>query len=326
MPETDNRRPVLEVHGLNVVYASVRGELRAVSDLNFRLRAGEILGVVGESGAGKTQAALALLGLLPASARVTGSALLDGEELIGRSGPELTGLRGDQLSIVFQDPLAALNPYLPVGLQLTEVLRLHRGASRREAREQALEMLAAVGIDMPRERLESYSFELSGGMRQRVALAMALLCRPRVLIADEVTTALDVTVQAQILRLLLALRGSHYGAGILISHDLAVIAQVCDRVLVMYAGRIMEEAPVDVLFHASRHPYTRALLRSLPRLDRPTQALEPIPGQAEGEVAPLGCVFSERCREAVGVCRQSRPPLVAVGPEHASACHLERPA
>jgi oligopeptide transport system ATP-binding protein len=312
--------PLLAVNGLEVCLPTDEGDLRAVDGLGFRLNEGELLGIVGESGSGKTQAALALMGLTPANSRVTGSARLDGRELIGLAEHELNALRGDRMAMVFQDPQAALNPYLRIGVQLTEVLEEHRDLGARAAARHASEMLQAVGLADSDRLMRSFPHQLSGGMRQRVTIAIALLCRPRLLIADEPTTALDVTVQAQILGLLRMLKGSHFGAGLLITHDLGVVAEVCDRVLVMYGGKLMEIAEVDVLFHDSRHPYTRALLRSLPRLDEPDAGLVPIPGQP-GRRTGAGCPFSARCTERLEQCDAVMPVDVEVAPGHLSFCH-----
>ncbi|MDH3945419.1 MAG: ABC transporter ATP-binding protein [Chromatiales bacterium] len=315
---------LLEVEDLGVSLPTSSGQLHAVDGLGFSLREGELLGIVGESGSGKTQTALALMGLTPAGSRVSGSARLDGEELIGRPEAELNDLRGDRIAMVFQDPQAALNPYLRIGVQLTEVLEQHRELDAVTAAQRATEMLQAVGLDDSERCMRSYPHQLSGGMRQRVTIAIALLCRPRLLIADEPTTALDVTVQAQILGLLRVLKGSHYGAGLLITHDLAVVAEICDRVLVMYGGKPMELAAVDRLFHNGHHPYTRALLRSLPRLDRPESGLVPIPGQP-GRPTGAGCPFRPRCAERLEQCAAVVPPRLDIAPGHLSYCHRSGP-
>lgn len=316
---------LLEVDDLGVCLATAAGDLHAVDSLGFSLREGELLGIVGESGSGKTQTALALMGLTPAGSRVSGSARLDGQELIGQPEAALNDLRGDRIAMVFQDPQAALNPYLRIGVQLTEVLEQHRDLDTAAAVGRAVEMLRAVGLDDSERCMRSFPHQLSGGMRQRVTIAMALLCRPRLLIADEPTTALDVTVQAQILGLLRVLKGTHYGAGLLITHDLGVVAEVCDRVLVMYGGRPMEVADVDALFHRGHHPYTRALLRSLPRLDRPESGLVPIPGQP-GRPTGAGCPFNTRCVERLEQCAAVVPPKLDIAPGHLSFCHRSAPA
>ncbi len=311
---------LLEVEGLGVCLPTAAGDLLAVDSLGFSLREGELLGIVGESGSGKTQTALALMGLNPLGSRVSGSARLDGQELIGQPEATLNDLRGDRIAMVFQDPQAALNPYLRIGLQLTEVLERHRDLDPAAAASNATQMLQAVGLDDSERCMRSFPHQLSGGMRQRVTIAMALLCRPRLLIADEPTTALDVTVQAQILGLLRVLKGTHYGAGLLITHDLGVVAEVCDRVLVMYGGKPMEVADVDALFHAGHHPYTRALLRSLPRLDHPEAGLVPIAGQP-GRPTGSGCPFNPRCVERLEQCAAVTPPRLAIAPGHLSFCH-----
>ncbi len=316
--------PLLQVGDLQVRLPTHEGELRAVDGLGFALREGELLGIVGESGSGKTQAALALMGLSPPGSTVSGSVRLDGVELVGAPAVAMNELRGDRLAMIFQDPQAALNPYLRIGLQLTEVLEQHRDLDRRTAAVRAGEMLQAVGLPDNERVMRSYPHQLSGGMRQRVTIAIALLCRPRLLIADEPTTALDVTVQAQILGLLRILKGTHFGAGLLITHDLGVVAEVCDRVLVMYGGRLMEIADVDTLFHDNRHPYTRALLRSLPRLDAPRGDLIPIPGQP-GRPGGDGCPFNSRCDERLEECASVAPASVRIGVGHHSRCHRSAP-
>lgn len=317
---------VLRVRGLRTQFETERGLVKAVDGVSFDLRAGETLALVGESGSGKSMTALSILGLVPAPGVITaGEVWLEGQDLRKLDEASLRRVRGDQIAIVFQDPLSALNPFLTIERQLTEVLQVHRGMFRREARRLALEMLARVGLSDPEVRLEQYPHQLSGGMRQRVMIAMALLLQPKALIADEPTTALDVTIQAQILELL---RAEAHRAGmsvLLITHDLGVVAGMADRVLVMYAGRIVEEAPIEPLFAEPLHPYTRGLLASVPRLDVPGERTRPIPG-APPDLAqlPPGCPFRPRCDRAFERC-SADPPLTDVAPGRRAACFdLER--
>ena len=316
---------VLEVDGLSVRFATPEGEVAAVSDLSFAIEEGESVGVVGESGAGKTQAFLSIMGLLARNGRCTGSARFRGQELLGLRAKELNRIRGVRLAMVFQDPMTSLNPYLRISRQMTEVLIEHRGMSEADARAASLRLLDQVGIPDARRRFDLYPHEFSGGMRQRVMIAIALLCQPDLLIADEPTTALDVTVQAQILELLQRLRRELGMAIVLITHDLGVVAGLCERVMVMYAGRIVEQGPIEALFEDPRHPYTLGLLRSMPRLDERSAAeLTAIPGQPPNlQALPEGCAFRDRCRYAFERCL-ARPELLGFGERRAKACHLER--
>ena len=316
---------VLEVDGLSVRFATPEGEVAAVSDLSFAIEEGESVGVVGESGAGKTQAFLSIMGLLARNGRCTGSARFRGQELLGLGTKELNRIRGVRLAMVFQDPMTSLNPYLRISRQMTEVLIEHRGMSEADARAASLGLLDQVGIPDARRRFDLYPHEFSGGMRQRVMIAIALLCQPDLLIADEPTTALDVTVQAQILELLQRLRRELGMAIVLITHDLGVVAGLCERVMVMYAGRIVEQGPIEALFEDPRHPYTLGLLRSMPRLDEGRVAeLTAIPGQPPNlQALPEGCAFRDRCRYAFERCL-ARPELLGFGERRAKACHLER--
>ena len=316
---------LLDVRGLDVRFATPEGEVAAVSGLDFQVAEGESVGVVGESGSGKSQLFLAVLGLLARNGRATGSARFQGRELIGLAPAELRLFRGRHLAMIFQDPMTALNPHLTVGRQLSEVLVLHRGMTEREACHGAIAMLERVRIPDAARRMDQYPHEFSGGMRQRVTIAMALLGEPDVLIADEPTTALDVTVQAQILELLRELEASLKAATILITHDLGVVASLCARIVVMYAGRVVEEGAVESVFHAPRHPYTRALLRALPRVDADAAGdLVAIPGQPPNLQRPIaGCAFRPRCPLADARCA-TRPELRAIGAGRA-ACHMAGP-
>ena len=319
--------PLLEARKLSVEFATREGEVRAVSEVDLDLAAGETLAIVGESGSGKTQMLLSMLGLVARNARVSGSARFKGEELLTASEARLNQIRGSGIGLVFQDPMTSLNPYLSIGLQLTEPLRVHKAVDRASAAVQAIEMLKAVHITEPERRMRQYPHELSGGMRQRVAIAMALICRPEILIADEPTTALDVTVQAQVLSLLREIREQFGTAIILVTHDLGVIAELGDRVNVMYAGKIVERGSVEDIFYRCRHPYTEALERSIPQFTevRP-ERLTAIAGNPPNPAhLPPGCAFAPRCPYRLEICDQSVPPLESVSPNHAKACFYEGP-
>jgi oligopeptide transport system ATP-binding protein len=314
---------LLEVIGLDVRFATPDGEVRAVNDLSFAVEAGETIGVVGESGSGKSQTFLAAMGLLAANGRASGSVRFQGRELLSLSEAELNRVRGSRIGMIFQDAMTSLNPYLRISRQLTEVLVAHRGVSERAARAAALAMLERVHVPEARRRFDAYPHEFSGGMRQRVMIAMALLCGPDLIIADEPTTALDVTIQAQILDLLRELKRSSNTTIVFITHALGIVAGFCDRVLVMYGGRIVEEAPVRDVFHAPQHPYTQALLRATPRLDA-TAELRSIPGQPPNpQRLPPGCAFAERCVWRMERCLIDEPALRAIGPGRRKACHLD---
>jgi peptide/nickel transport system ATP-binding protein len=289
--------------------------------INLAIGRGETLGLVGESGSGKSVTWLAALGLLPATAKVTGRATLDGQNLVGMSPPALRRIRGGRIAMIFQDPASALNPMLTIGSQIGEALMLHRGLTGRSAKAQARRLLDLVGIPDAGRRLSAYPHELSGGQNQRVMIAMALAGEPDLLIADEPTTALDVTIQAQILDLL-ALVQRESGTGlVLISHDLGVVAQTCDRVAVMYAGRIVEEASAEQLFNNPAHPYSRGLIDSLPRIDGPRRRLVSIVGQVpDPRALPTGCSFAPRCSRAVAACATSLPTLSGIGGGRNLAC------
>jgi oligopeptide/dipeptide ABC transporter ATP-binding protein len=317
---------LLRVSNLCVEYRGARGAHRAVRDLSLELRARECLGVVGESGCGKTQLLYALMGLNGKAAQLSGSVQYRGEELLGAAPSRLAALRGRRLAMVFQDSMGALNPYLRIGVQLCEGARAQLGLARRAAQSRATALLETVQIDAPALRLRQYPHELSGGMRQRVMIAMALMCEPEILLLDEPTTALDVTVQAQVLALLRELRERTGVAMIFVTHDLGVLAAIAERVAVMYAGRMVELAPVAQLYATPRHPYTAGLLHSMPRLDAPLSARQPaIPGQPPLADAPDGgCAFAPRCALVHERC-QSLPALHAVAAADDSvrvACHF----
>jgi oligopeptide/dipeptide ABC transporter ATP-binding protein len=312
--------PVLEVRGLDVQFATKRGVARVVRDLSYQVRAGETLAIVGESGSGKSVSTLAITKLIPIPpGRVTGEAILGGDELVGRSEQELLAVRGGRIGYVFQDPMTSLNPVHTIGRQLTEGMRFHLDLGEADARDRAVDLLRKVGIPGAERRLGDYPHQFSGGMRQRVVIAIGLSCDPEVLIADEATTALDVTTQAQIVELVAELQDDLGMAVVWITHDLGVVAGVADRVLVMYAGETVEEADVDDLFDTPVHPYTRGLLGSLPVLGRlESSRLASIPGLPPPPTGlPPGCAFYPRCAERLDPrCEHERPGLVEVAPGH----------
>jgi oligopeptide/dipeptide ABC transporter ATP-binding protein len=314
---------LLAVEGLTIVFKTERGEVPAVEEVSFSLETGEVLGIVGESGSGKSVTALSIMGLLPRPpARVAaGSIRFEGSDVTRLSEREMRRLRGPGIGMIFQEPMTSLNPIFSIGNQLMETLAAHERMSSRGRRERAIALLAKVGIAAPERRLDDYPHQLSGGMRQRVMIAMALACNPKLLIADEPTTALDVTIQAQILELLLSLRDELGMAVIIITHNMGVVAETADRVLVMYAGKIVEEAPVDTLFERPAHPYTRGLLDSIPSLEDERARLVTIPGVLPNPAAlPPGCRFAPRCAWRIPECTAAVPPLFAVGTGHDAAC------
>jgi oligopeptide transport system ATP-binding protein len=319
--------PILETENLTVRFSTPEGLVEAVNGVSFRVEEGETLGIVGESGSGKSQIFMTVMGLLASNGRATGSARYRGRELIGMPAAEMNTIRGGRMAMIFQDPMTSLNPYLTVRRQLTEVLVQHKGMSEREATNAAIGMLDRVRIPEPHERIHQYPHEFSGGMRQRVMIAMAMLCKPDLLIADEPTTALDVTIQAQIIELMKELKETSRTAIVLITHDLGVVAGLSDRVMVMYAGRIVETGTVREIFYDPQHPYTKGLLNSMPRLDEErADALETIAGQPPNlQRLPPGCPFRPRCPYAFERCEPELPLLRNIGaPGRAKACHLER--
>jgi len=317
------RLPLLAIEDLRVIFHGDRGRRTvAVDGVNLTVARGQTLGIVGESGSGKSVTSLAVMGLLPkGSAEVSGRITFDGLSLLNLRDRDLRDLRGDRMAMIFQEPMTSLNPSYTVGEQIMEVLRRHRGLNHAQAREKAIALLKRAGIPSPAERIDDYPHKLSGGMRQRVMIAIALACDPELLIADEPTTALDVTIQAQILDLMRELKATSGAAIILITHDLGVVAEVCDEVAVMYAGQIVERAPADVLFEAPQHPYTVGLLASIPRLDQRTDRLAAIDGMVPDMSAPpVGCRFAARCPFVLDACRAAPPPVADLGGGHWSRC------
>jgi peptide/nickel transport system ATP-binding protein len=315
--------PLLEVENLKVIFHGDRGRTtHAVDCLDLTVRRGQTLGLVGESGCGKSVTALAIMGLLPkGAAEVSGRIRFDRTDLLTLSDREMRDVRGDRLAMIFQEPMTSLNPMYSIGEQIAESLIRHRGLSRQKARARTIELLRQVNIPSPEERVDDYPHRLSGGMRQRAMIALALACDPTLLIADEPTTALDVTIQAQILDLMHDLKAATGAAIILITHDLGVVAEVCDEVAVMYAGEIVERAPVDVLFATPQHPYTIGLLGSMPRLDSSDAELAAIDGMVPDMAAlPPGCRFAPRCPFVREICMRAPPPMVPIGPSHGSRC------
>ena len=319
--------PLLSVEGLGVEFRTRSGVARVLDEVSFTLARGETLAVVGESGCGKSVTALAIMRLIPQPpGRIaSGRLMFDGRDLLALPEPEMRQVRGNRIAMIFQEPMTSLNPAFTVGDQIAESLQLHQGLNRKQALERAAEMLDAVHIAAPRRRVHEYPHQFSGGMRQRAMIAMALACEPQLIIADEPTTALDVTVQAQILDLLKDMAARTGSALILITHDLGVVARYADRVVVMYAGRVVESAPAEELYARPRHPYTRGLMASVPRLHSDTgERLIPIEGQPPDlSRMPVGCAFAPRCRQATDICRNEPPPLRDCGPQHRVACVLE---
>ena len=313
---------LLQVEHVHVGYRSGTDDVSAVSDVSLEIAEGEIFGLVGESGCGKTTLALALMGLLPGSAEVHGAIRFQGRDLAGLDDDDMRALRGDRISMVFQDPMTSLDPCFSIGSQVAETIRAHRSTDRRGARERAIELLTDVGIPEPERRYDDPPHRLSGGMRQRVVIATALANEPALLIADEPSTALDVTIQSQVLDLLRDLRKTHHTTILLITHDLGVVAQICDRVGVMYAGQLVEVAQVDDIFRGTRHPYTQALLAALPSAGQAKGSLRVIEGRVPDLVdPPPGCRFAPRCPARLPECDRV-PPLAAGSKDHHVACWL----
>jgi oligopeptide/dipeptide ABC transporter ATP-binding protein len=317
--------PILSVRNLKTYFYTERGTALAVDDVSFDIPAGKTLAIVGESGCGKSMTALSLLGLVPnpPGKIVGGEIFFDGHDLLKLSDKEMRKIRGNDVSMIFQEPMTSLNPVFRVGDQIGSILRLHQGLSKAEAHVASIDLLTQVGIPAPESRVNDYPHQMSGGMRQRIMIAMALACNPKVLIADEPTTALDVTIQAQILDLLRKLQDERGMAILLITHDLGVVAEMADEVAIMYAGKIIEQAPVQSLFDEKAHPYTQGLFNSLPNLDAPSDRLETIRGQVPAATDfPAGCRFHPRCPKAMRVCSESIPASCAVAEDHDVSCWL----
>ena len=303
---------ILEIKDLCVEFQTVEGTVHAVDHLNYTLHKGEKLGIVGESGSGKSVSSLGMMQLIPnPPGRITGGEILyHGKDLVKASEKEMQKIRGNEISMIFQEPMTSLNPIIKCGKQIAESLRLHRGMKKKEAMEEAVRMMRAVGIANPEVRVHEYPHQMSGGMRQRVMIAMALACQPQILIADEPTTALDVTIQAQILDLIRELNESMGTSVVFITHDLGVVSELCDTVIVMYTGHIVEQAPVKELFESPKHPYTKGLLNAIPKITRERNPLETIEGMVPNPTERIeGCSFSPRCPYATDQCRKAEPPM-----------------
>jgi len=315
--------PLLTVKNLNVGFATKAGIVQAATDISFEITPGEVLAVVGESGSGKSVTALALMRLHPANTVISGDVTFDGRDLLNMGERDMRAIRGSDIAMIFQDPMTAMNPVFTVGDQIVETIRVHDSSvSKKDAWSRAVDLLQIVGVPEPKQRASQYPHEYSGGMRQRAMIAMAISNEPKLLIADEPTTALDVTVQAQVMDVLHDVREETGSAMMLITHDLGLVAGAADRVQVMYASRLMETGGIDEIFYESKNPYTRALLESIPDLDGKKAELFPIPGNPPSLLnTPDGCAFRPRCSMAVDECRHETPQLVTIDGEHASRCH-----
>ncbi len=322
---SESTTPILSVRNLQTFFYTERGTALAVDDVSFDISAGKTLAIVGESGCGKSMTALSMLGLVPnpPGKIVGGEIIFDGQDLLKLSNAEMREIRGNDISMIFQEPMTSLNPVFRIGDQIGSILRLHQGLSKQEAHNASIELLTQVGIPAPESRVKDYPHQMSGGMRQRVMIAMALACNPKVLIADEPTTALDVTIQAQILDLLRTLQKERGMAILLITHDLGVVAEMADEVAIMYAGKIIEQAPAQSLFNEKAHSYTQGLFNSLPNLDAPSDRLETILGQVPAATDfPNGCRFHPRCPNAMQVCTESIPGQCRIAQDHKVNCWL----
>ena len=315
---------LLEVRDLHTSFFTPVGEVKAVNGISFNLDHGKVLGIVGESGSGKSVTAYSVMQILEKTGKiVSGSIKVDGKELVGLPEREMKNIRGNRISIIFQDPMTSLNPTYTIGHQLMEAILLHTNRNKKQAYDRALEMLKLVNVNEPEKRMKQYPFEFSGGMRQRVMIAMALACEPDILIADEPTTALDVTIQAQILELMQSLQKELGMAIIMITHDLGVVAQMCDEVIVMYAGSICEQGTADEIFYNPKHEYTKGLIRSIPTVDNDGEKLQPISGTPIDLLnMPAGCPFAPRCENAMKICLHQRCPRMQINDDHQAACWM----
>ena len=315
---------MLEVKDLHTSFFTPAGEVKAVNGVSFNLDAGKVLGIVGESGSGKSVTAYSVMQILEKTGKiVSGSIKFNGEELVGAGEKAMKSIRGNKISIIFQDPMTSLNPTYTIGHQLMEAILLHTNRDKKQAKERAIEMLRLVNVNEPEKRMKQYPYEFSGGMRQRVMIAMALACEPDILIADEPTTALDVTIQAQILELMQKLQKEMGMAIIMITHDLGVVAQMCDEVIVMYAGSICEQGTADEIFYNPKHEYTKGLIRSIPTTENDDEKLEPISGTPIDLLnMPAGCPFAPRCEHAMKICLRSRCERMDINPCHQAACWM----
>jgi len=323
--------PLVELRDLHTYFYTEDGVVKAVDGVSFAIEPERTLGVVGESGCGKSVTALSIMGLVPMPpGKITAGEILfhrNGRPIrltsLNPKGREYRSIRGKEIAMIFQEPMTSLNPVFTIGYQIMEAIRLHQKASKKEARTRAIEVLRQVGIPLPEQRVDEYPHQLSGGMRQRAMIAMALSCNPSLLIADEPTTALDVTIQAQVLDLMRDIQQKFRTSIMFITHNLGVVAEMCQDVVVMYLGKVVEQAPVGPLFHTPKHPYTQGLLHSIPSLATKKQRLEPITGVVPDPLdAPPGCPFNPRCPHVMEVCTKEMPPLISVGPEHKAACWL----
>lgn len=314
--------PLLQVKNLHTSFFTDAGEVKAVNGISYNLDAGRVLGIVGESGSGKSVSAYSVLQILTDTGRITeGEVLFKGENILNYNAKQMQKFRGSRISIIFQDPMTCLNPTFSIGSQLREAIRIHSDRDRAQVQARALEMLQLVGVNEPEKRLKQYPYELSGGMRQRVMIAMALACEPDILIADEPTTALDVTIQAQILELMQSLQKKMGMAIIMITHDLGVIADMCDEIIVMYSGKVCERGTADEIFYNPRHEYTKGLIRSIPRISEKHEKLVPIAGTPVDLLnLPKGCAFAARCDHAMKICLEQPPEEVRVNEFHIAAC------
>ena len=325
MSEAMDNKKLLEVKDLKVSFFTPVGEVKAVGGISYELNHGEVMGIVGESGSGKSVEAYSIMGLLQSPGKVVGGSIIfDGEDVLAKDAKEMQAFRGNSVSMIFQNPMTCLNPVYTIGNQLIEAVRCHKKITKKEAGAKAIEMLKLVGINNPERRMNQYPHELSGGMRQRVMIAMGLICDPKMLIADEPTTALDVTIQAQIIELMKDIQRKTQMSIIFITHNLGVVAEICDRVSVMYAGKIVEQGDVEDIFYRPRHPYTLGLLRSMPRVDAEEyERLIPIEGTPVDMLnPPSGCPFGPRCEHCMKICLRMEPPKIDIGNGHTSSCWL----